>query len=128
MLPKNFRLKNQEDIRLVLRSKVSVKTEHTLIKIQTSDLPTFRITIIISKKIFKRANKRNRIRRKVMALFEQLKYNDRLPPFISCVIQIQNKNIITQSNIQLHLEIIAKISLLYSKILIKQKQFQKLPN
>ncbi|MBC7471676.1 MAG: ribonuclease P protein component [candidate division SR1 bacterium] len=127
MLPKDFRLKNQEDIRSVLRSKVSAKTEHTLIKIQISDLPIFRIAIIISKKIFKRANKRNRIRRKVMALFEQLKYNDRLPPYISCVIQIQNKNIIVQDNIQLHSQIVAKIGLLYIKML-KPKQLQKLPN
>jgi ribonuclease P protein component len=127
VLPTDFRLKNQEDIRSVLRSKISAKTAHTLIKIQKSDLPTFRIVIIISKKIFKRANKRNRIRRKVIALFEQLKYNDRLPPFTSCVIQIQNKNIITKTIDELQSEIIPEMSTLYTKML-KQNQPKKMPN
>jgi ribonuclease P protein component len=127
VLPKSFRLKEQEEIKTVLRSKTSTKTSHLLIKLLKSDLPNFRITIIISKKIFKRANKRNRIRRKVIALFQELKYNDRLPPFTSCIIQVQNKNVISQTVAQLQTEIIPEMSTLYSKLL-KQNQPKKLPN
>jgi ribonuclease P protein component len=126
VLPSEFRLKHQEEIRTVLRSKLSAKTTHTLIKIQKSDLPTFRIAIIISKKVFKRANKRNRIRRKIIALFEELKYNDRLPPFVSCIIQVQNKLIITKKSDDLKTEIIPELSTLYTKML-KQKQSNTLP-
>jgi ribonuclease P protein component len=127
VLPKNYRLKEQDEIKTVLRSKISIKTAHLLIKLLKSDLPNFRITVIISKKIFKRANKRNRIRRKVIALFQDLKYNDRLPPFISCIIQVQNKNVITQSVTQLQTEIIPEMSTLYTKML-KQNLTKKLPN
>jgi ribonuclease P protein component len=127
VLPKNFRLKEQDEIKTVLRSKTSAKTQHLLIKLLKSDLPNFRITIIISKKIFKRANKRNRIRRKVIALFQELKYNDRLPPFTSCIIQIQNKNVITKSITELKSEIIPEMSTLYTKML-KQNQPKKMPN
>ena len=127
MLPKDLRLTNQDEIRSILRSKLTSKTQHTIIKIQKSDLPNFRIVVIISKKIFKRANKRNRIRRKINGVFEELKYNDRLPPFMSCVIQVQNKNIITQTNSLLKVELLPQLGSLFSK-LVKQIQFTKMPN
>jgi ribonuclease P protein component len=127
VLAREYRLKVQDEIRVVLRSKTSVKTPHTLIKLLKSELPTFRIAIIISKKIFKRANKRNRIRRKIIALFEHLKCNDRLPPYTSCIIQVQSKLIITKSNEELQSEIIPEMGILYTKM-PKQNIVKKMPN
>jgi ribonuclease P protein component len=92
-----MRICNQYDIRTAMKSKITTKTPHFVIKFSPSPLPTFSLVVIISKKVYKRANKRNRVRRKIHAVFEYLHYQNRLPPSIQCVIIVQNKDILFES-------------------------------
>jgi ribonuclease P protein component len=92
-----MRICNQYDIRTAMKSKITTKTSHFVIKFSHSPLPTFSLVVIISKKVYKRANKRNRVRRKIHAVFEYLHSQNRLPPSIQCVIIVQNKDILFES-------------------------------
>jgi ribonuclease P protein component len=128
VLPSEYRIKNQDEIRAVFRSKFSTKTQNTLIKIQKSDKLNFNIVVVVSKKIFKKANKRNRIRRKINAIFETLKTRDRLPPSLNLVIQVLNKNIIHLKQPDLESELIPNIGAIYKKMIEKTKNTPKSPN
>ncbi len=116
MLPKDYRLRTDEDIKQAYKTSTKINTKHSLIYLRKTKTSFFQLLIIVSKKIFKKANKRNRIKRKIIAIFEKLKFSNRLPPYLSCIIQVKNKNIILQTQIDIENELIPKIKDEYFKL------------
>jgi ribonuclease P protein component len=78
-----------------------------------SNQPEFQLLIVVSKKIFKKANKRNRLRRKISAVFEDLLAKNRLPPYTTCVVQVIKKDLLLAKPDEIQTEIIPEISKLY---------------
>jgi ribonuclease P protein component len=76
----------------------------------------FRVMCIVSKKIHKKANQRNKIRRRLLAIFADLKTKKRLPPNIDCVIIVRNKDILTATFVEYQANIIPAVSNLYQKM------------
>jgi ribonuclease P protein component len=122
MLASNNRVKQQYEINSVLKSKLFYLTPFATIKMSKGKKDAFQLVVIISKKIYKRSNKRNRIRRKVMALFEELQVQHRLPPYTMCAIRITNKDILHLTKPQLQVEIVPTVQKLFLKHI---KQIQK---
>jgi ribonuclease P protein component len=65
MLSKTNRLTKKKDFETVFRFGRSIFTKHIGIKYQKSNLPQPRFGIIVSNKIAKKANKRNKLKRQL---------------------------------------------------------------
>jgi ribonuclease P protein component len=104
MFPKKNRIVTAKDIKNTLYSKFKNRTQYFTITTRKNNNPDsiFKILVIISKKISKRANIRNKIRRRILAIFDQHKFENKLPSNIWLAIQITNPTIIqlTYSELQ----------------------------
>jgi ribonuclease P protein component len=72
MLARAQRLRTSSDINRVYARGKYGSAQNLHIKLLKTGLPTSRVTIVVSKKVAKRAVIRNRIRRRVSALFEEV--------------------------------------------------------
>jgi ribonuclease P protein component len=100
MLPKENRLVKQNEIKKVLSTKVRFYKDSISVLARVTSENHFQLLIIVSKKIHKRAYVRNKIRRRLQALFETMRYHDRLSRNVALIILIKDKKIL-QENIQL---------------------------
>lgn len=98
MLKKADRLYLDKDIQLILKSRNRFYIHDIQINIAKNSINRFRVLVVVPKKIFKRAVHRNYIRRRVIALFEKAKAEEKLILGWDCMILIKNKNIL-ESNI-----------------------------
>jgi len=94
-------------------------------KIDQKKFEGFRVLCVVSKKIHKKANQRNKIRRRILAIFADLKNKKRLPPSLDCVIIIRSKDILTAKFEDCQKSFVPEIANLYQKMIRKNK-FQKL--
>lgn len=125
MLPKSWRLVHQVEIKQAYFTKFRSTTKHTQIYLKATEINNFQVLVIISKKIFKKANLRNRLRRRIIAIFEKLKTESRLPTNISCIIQVKNKNLLYQTSENIKIEILNSVSDLFQKLKSKNVQNSK---
>lgn len=116
MLPKQYRLVHEKEIRASLRSRHHYSTKHLRLWMSSHNDPQFKLLIIISKKVYKKANKRFRCKRKIHAIFETLQASNRLPPHTRCIVQVTHKHIIHQNHNELKEEIIPALTKLYSRL------------
>ncbi len=65
MLPKQQRFHTQGAVRRVMQHGRPTRGRHMMAKSADSKYPTSRIAVIVSKKVYKAAVKRNRIRRRI---------------------------------------------------------------
>ena len=86
---------------------------------KTVDFAGFRLLCVVPKKIHKKANQRNKIRRRVLAIFLSLKSQKRLPPNLDCVIIIRSKDILTATFEDYQKIFVSEVANLYQKILKK---------
>ena len=76
-----------------MRTRYQLRTSFLTLKMR--HLPgIFRVVVVVSKKISKRAHHRNRVERRIHAVFEELKFKGQLPPEISLVVQVTNKAVL----------------------------------
>ena len=74
MLPKDYRLRLDKDIKILFSQGKSIFGVITGVKYRPNHLKTSRFAIVIGKKISKKAVVRNRLRRQIRAmLYEELK-------------------------------------------------------
>jgi ribonuclease P protein component len=94
MLQKINRLKKEKDFRKVLRSKNSQKEGFLLLKWVQNNSARSRIGISVSKKISKKATRRNRIKRQLAALsrLKLPKIKSGLDIFLVVLPGIEDKN------------------------------------
>lgn len=95
MLAKNNRIVKDKDIKTVLRfNKRFSNVEGLNIMVNFAQLQDFKLLVTISKKIHKKANKRNLLRRRIHAIFEQIKAEKTIQiPKIYFMITIKDKNL-----------------------------------
>jgi ribonuclease P protein component len=65
MLPKQQRFHTQGSVRRVMQHGQPVRGRHMMIRSIDSKHPASRIAVVVSKKVYKSAVKRNRIRRRI---------------------------------------------------------------
>lgn len=65
MLPKDQRFHTQGAVRRVMQHGKPARGRYVMVKSSDSKYPTIRVAVIVSKKIYKSAVKRNRIRRRI---------------------------------------------------------------
>lgn len=87
------------------------------LRLSKNNLNKFMLLVIVGKKIYKKANKRNLIRRRVHSIFEGLKAKNQLPLSINLIIQIKSKEVINLDYNDLKNNILTKTSKLYQKSL-----------
>lgn len=84
------------------------------------DFHKFRVLCIISKKIHKKANQRNKIRRRFITIFQQLDSQNRLPSNLDLTIIIRTKDILT-AKFQDYQKIVPTVSRFYQKLRFQNK-------
>jgi ribonuclease P protein component len=117
VLPKSFRISKEKDIQRAYRTKFQTRTDFLKIYLSQTSGDNFKSLVVVSKKIYKKANKRNRIRRRIYGLFDELKHSGRLPPRIATILLIQNKDIISLSSEEMKTQILNPLSSLYAKMI-----------
>jgi ribonuclease P protein component len=90
MLNKNNRLRKTKEIEAVLKSKKSFYSDFFGVKAIKNNLEINRIVIIISAKVSKKAVDRNKIKRRIKAIF--IEENKKMTQGYDCII-ILNKDI-----------------------------------
>lgn len=90
MLNKNNRLRKTKEIETVFKSKKSFYSDFFGVKAIRNNLEVNRVVIIISAKISKKAVDRNKIKRRIKAVF--IKENSKMEQGFDCII-ILNKDI-----------------------------------
>jgi len=94
VLPKVNRISREKDVKRALRARFSLYSENFKFLLQKNRTQSFRFLCVVSKKISKKANKRNRIKRKLYAVVEEyLKNKDEIPSY-DCVIIVTNYSLI----------------------------------
>jgi ribonuclease P protein component len=102
MLAKQNRIVHNKDIKSTINSKFRIKTKYfTVISKKNFEPSTFKLLVIISKKISKRANIRNKIRRRTQAIFEKYQSQNLLQPNFQIAIQITNPEITSLTFLEL---------------------------
>jgi ribonuclease P protein component len=102
MLAKQNRIVHNKEIKSTINSKFRYKTKYfTVISKKSIDQKQFKLLVIISKKISKRANIRNKIRRRIQAIFEKYQSQNILNSQFSIAIQITNPEIISLTFLEL---------------------------
>ena len=95
MLAKINRIVHQKQIKLVYSSKYKTRNQYwTLISRKIKDQLQFKLLVVISKKISKQANNRNKIRRRIHSIVHQINSSNPFDDTLSIIIQIQNSSII----------------------------------
>lgn len=91
MLPKSNRLVADKEIKLVYFSKFRNKSKYWTIITRKDKLQLkFKFLVVISKKIAKRSNVRNQIRRRITTIVK----NFNISSHYSIILQVQNSTII----------------------------------
>jgi ribonuclease P protein component len=89
VLPKSQRLVKQKDILNAVRSKLLMSNEYCSVNYKAGE--SFRLLVIVPKKVLKKSNNRNRLRRRILALIN----NDLRLKNIHLVIRIKNKSMLS---------------------------------
>ena len=116
MLPKSNRLSKDLDIKRAYRTRFCSQDKFVKIYLKKNTNLSFQLLVVVGKKVFKKANKRNRIKRKIYGIFDQLMKFNRLPNTISCIIQVNNKDILLQTEPDLKIHLTNSLSSLYLKL------------
>ena len=112
MLAKKYRLVTSKEILTAMRTRYQLRTQFLTLKMR--HLPgNFRVVVVVSKKISKRAHHRNRTERRIHAVFERLKHKGQLPPNISLVVQVTNKAILSTDFSTLEKDLLDGVGKLY---------------
>lgn len=94
MLPKNNRLKQKKDFTLVFKRGKGFKADTLFLKVIGNNLDKSRFGIIVTTKTSKKANTRNKIRRRIKAIiFQKLpQIKNKLDVVLSTRPGIENKD------------------------------------
>lgn len=116
MLPKQNRLSKDLEIKKAYRTRFCSQSKYFKIYLKKTENPNFQLLVVVSKKIFKKANKRNRVKRKIYAIFDRMLAGHHLPGNTSCIVQVIDQQAIQQRQDQLKTELTNILSSLYLKI------------
>ena len=125
MLAKANRIVHQKQIKLVYSSKYKTRNQYwTLISRKIKDQLQFKLLVVISKKISKQANNRNKIRRRIHSIVNQLNSKNPFDNSLSIIIQLQNSSIIKLTFEELQLQVQSSIL----TVIQPKTNFRVIPN
>ena len=125
MLAKANRIVHQKQIKLVYSSKYKTRNQYwTLISRKIKDQLQFKLLVVISKKISKQANNRNKIRRRIHSIVHQLNSKNPFDNSLSIIIQLQNSSIIKLTFEELQLQVQSSIL----TVIQPKTNFRVIPN
>ena len=116
MLPKKNRLVKEKEIKMAFRTRFRKSSRYVNLLMSKNETEEFQLLVVVSKKIFKKANKRFRIKRRLAGIFNELKFDGKLPSGISCIVQVKNKEILFQDESVLKDDILPPFFELVEKI------------
>jgi ribonuclease P protein component len=106
MLSQNHRLAEEKEILYSLRSRFSQNDKFFKLVLSRSKIKDFRFCCIVGKKIYKKANKRHRLKRRVLGIIKKILDSKQFKlHYFNCVIQCLNKEAIKINSIEFELEI-----------------------
>jgi ribonuclease P protein component len=114
VLPKSKRLVTSREILDAMKTKHQLRTNYFHIRIKKRE-EGFGFISIISKKISKRANKRNLLKRKSHAVISELLHKKELPHGISVVAQVTQKSALEANYAELKIDLLDGLGKLYFK-------------
>lgn len=90
MLPRQLRLTRPKDVQKVYRQGASAATRLLFVRCLPNRLKQPRLTVVVSKKIAKRAVMRNRLKRLIRQSIQELMVENKLPMIAStdCVVTV----------------------------------------
>ncbi len=112
MLPKAYRIVHSKEILQSLRARHQSKTKYFYIKITPSQ-EHFKLLVIVSKKISKRSVVRNKLRRRVHAVFEHMKSEGKLPHNVNMIVQVYSKDLIPANHYEMEKDLLDGVAKLY---------------
>ncbi len=126
-LAKQNRIVHDKDIKKTYLARFKSRNEMFFTYLRPNIVDRFELLIVVSKKVFKKANLRNRIKRKISAVFIDLHTKKRLPSNISTIIQIKSPKLILLSTEELKKVLIEEVSKLYTLSVQKSQILDKNP-
>lgn len=126
MLSKKNRVVKRRDIQKILNTSCVKNTKY--FRLQLLPAQDFRLLIVVSKKISKRANKRNKLRRKISACIENLNIQKKLPNNCWVFIRPIHKEALELPFTYIKEQIILNLGELYSKNMAKYMVDKKAKN
>jgi ribonuclease P protein component len=118
MLPKINRIVSDKDIKSTYYSKFKVKSELFILITRRNKFQTnFKILIVVSKKISKKAHDRNKIKHRISAIIQELILENQPNGEFSIIITAQSKEILTTKYFDLKVKLASSFSknLFYSQ-------------
>jgi len=97
MLPKINRIAKNLEIKKAIRTNFYIKNEYFIISARKNNLNISRLLIIVSKKVYKKANLRNKIKRRLFHVFSDFvktSYKNSLRGNFDFVIRVTSKEIL----------------------------------
>lgn len=91
-LPKSNRIVKDVDIKNILTKSFTADSNYFKFKARQNQINAFRLLVVVSKKIAKKANKRNFIKRRLIYIFEKLNSNKKLISSLDIMITVKNKD------------------------------------
>ena len=111
MLPKINRIVSDKDIKATYHSKFKLRSElFSLITKRNTFQTNFKILIIVSKKISKKAHDRNKIKHRISAIAQELILENQPNNEFSIIVIVQSKEIIKTKYSDLRIKLEASFS------------------
>ena len=115
MLPKQNRLLTEKEISNVFRTKSRSYGQTFAMFLKPNYQPNFRLSISVSKKIHKKAVYRNKIKRKIVSIFDSNIYKSQKLKGFDCLIQAKKLDIQKLKYLDLKEEILNNLKYLILK-------------
>ena len=116
MLSSNHRLTEEKEILYSLRSRFSQNDKFFKLVLSRSKVKDFRFCCIVGKKVYKKANKRHRLKRRILAIINKILDSKQFKLlYFNCVIQCLSKDAIRINSFDLELQVLKLISLTLDK-------------
>lgn len=94
LLPKTNRLVTPNEIKSAFYTRHKLTLSNFRIFLKVNQANKFQLLVIVPKKIWKKANKRNRQKRRIQSVFQEWYQAGRLPNNLSCIVQVTHKNLL----------------------------------
>ena len=121
MLPKENRIYKKYEVEKILRASWRIKNNYLHCLMLSTETQSFRLLTVISKKIYKKAYKRQKIKRRINAIFEELNTEQKLPLNLDVAILVKSKEILELEYETLKKELRDSLSWLYKKLNVSLK-------
>jgi ribonuclease P protein component len=114
-LPKEYRIVKDKDIQATLKSPIAANSKYFRLKTRLKTEGNFRLLVVVSKKIHKKACYRNLIKRRVVSIFENLKSKNLLNLNLDLVILTNNKTVLEAKFVDIFTDLMPAYNYLISK-------------